>query len=928
MFKRQKPPKLAEWLLKGMFPDDGRFTTVGDLEEVYQDLVKEKGFLRAQIWYWSQVLRSIIPVMKDFISWRLAMLKNYLKMTARNFIKHKTFTFINIVGLAIGMTCCIVIFKFVRGETGYDTYHPHCDRLYRITVASEILSSGGTSTGALSSPLWAPAMQKRFPEIENTTRMVFSFEPLLFEIGDNRINQDNVYYTESSVFDLFGWDLIAGDPQKVFDDPNGVVLTERSARKYFGEKHPVGRTITLVQQERNSEGKIEEKRVPLIVTGLMSDVPQKTHVKPEVLISFITLNGIFGGDINEGSHPNPDFWRYTIGYTYLLLRENMDPVELEKKFPQFITEHIGDANISRGFTYHLYLQNVSGIHIEKNVHSKPEPGTDQDHLTLFSVVAFFILLVACFNFINLSTARAGNRSLEVGIRKVVGSSRKDLINQFLTESIFLSLVALILALLLSQWVGSVFSNYTGKEIALPSGEISIFILSLIGIVLFVGGLAGCYPAFFLSAFQPCRVLKKTFQTGVKGAAIRKALVVLQFAITIFFIIGTLTIRKQLMYMRSQDLRFNSLKIFVIVPTSHSPLYRQMETFKNEQVRHPNIERVSLSTVVPGRMYGRDIWSEVGKSEQETTLLLEIESDYDFVDLYGLELIAGRTFLRELGTDGGRHFLNFMDMDLGRLQVERVDPETSSGPKEIAIILNEEAVRRLGLGTPEQALGRILVRDPVSVDFHGRVIGVVQDFHFESLRTEIQPLVLFMHDSTAQYPMCVSIKCSGRDLTGTIADINKLWNAHFPESTFESFFMDENFSRLYEQEERIFQVYGYVSLLSIVIACLGLFGLILYVVEQKTKEIGIRKVLGASIADIFVLFSKDYVKLVFIANLIAWPVSYHLMNRWLQDFAYRTSIGPWTFVFTPILTFVVSLGTIGFQVVKAARANPVEALKYE
>jgi len=928
MHKTDQPPRLAEWLVRKMFPDGGSYSTAGDLAEAYRSLTDVEGIRQARRWYWGQVSRALPNYIASQSYWRWKMLVHYVKIGWRNLYKHKLFSVINVVGLSLGIACTIVIFKFVIGEIGYDTYHPHRYRLYRMTVTSEILSTGERRTGALSSLLWAPAMQRLYPEIEKTARLVYSWEPRLLEVGESRIAQDNVYFAETSVFDLFGWRLIVAEGGNIFEDPYAIVLSERCARKYFGDENPLGKTLFLIQQERGRDGRIQESRIPMTVKGLMEDVPAKTHVNPEVLISFVSLNQVYGGDVNAGSHPNPNFWRYTIGYTYLRLAETADPAVLERKFPRFLEQHIGDMNTSRGFRYHLYLQNVAGIHLEKNVHSKPEAGTDEAHLYLFSVIAFFVLLIACFNFINLSTARSASRAQEVGIRKVVGSSRKRLITQFLGESFLISVLAVILGFILSEWAAPVFSHYTGKDIHLLPQDLPLFIVGLGTLLLLVAVLAGGYPAFVLSGFRPVHVFRKTLPSGMKGVNIRKALVVLQFAITVFFIIGALTVRRQVAFMRTQNLGFNGSQVLVVSPMSNAPNYSQLETFRNELLRRPNIEGVCLSSVVPGRMYWQDLWARIGDPDQKTTVLTEIQTDFDFIDLYGLEVIAGRPFLREMGTDRDREFAEFMDRGGGRLPIGKDGTQLETGLKRMAIILNETAVRNMGLGSPEEALGKSLVRDPVSVDFYGTVIGVVRDFHFETLKTEVQPLVLFMIDPTSQDPGMVSIRLSGQDMLQAMDAVEKAWKTHFPESINEIFFVDENFGRLYEQEEKIYQVYGYVSFLSIFIASLGLFGLVLYMVEQKTKEIGIRKVLGASIPDIFFVFSRDHIKLVFFANVIAWPVSYYVMKRWLEDFAYRTRIDPWTFLMTAVAVTIVVWLTIGFHILRAARTNPVDSLRYE
>ena len=856
------------------------------------------------------------------------MFKNYIKIALRNIKKQKIYSFINVFGLALGLMCCIIISQFVISEIGYDTYHQNGDRLYRVTTISEMLSTGNSWKNALSSILWGPAMQKDYPEVENFTRIVKSWEPLPIELNDHRILQDNVYYAENSLFELFNWNLISGDASTVFDHPYNIVLTEKTAKKYFGNENPVGKNLLLVFQKRNEQGQIYEQKVPATITGIMSDVPLKSHIKPEVLISFITLNDFYSGDVNAGSHPDKHFWRWTIGYTYLSLQQGNLPEALEKKFPQFLEKYIGDANIKRGFKYHLYLQNVSDIHLEKDIYSTPEPGGNKEQLLIFSIISFLVLLIACFNFMNLSTARSANRSTEVGIRKVVGSSRKNLIAQFLCESIIISMMAAGLGFVLSELIKPIFSYYSGKDLSLLPGEILPYVLGLMGITLLVGILAGSYPAFFLSAFQPITVLKNTLQSNIKGAAIKKVLLILQFAITIIFIIATITVNKQIGYMKTQDLGFHSSQILVIPPASDYPSLAQLDAFRNELLKNPNINHFTLSNDVPGRIYSQDIWAEFGKQDQGIIPLYEIVTDYDFIDAYGLKLIAGRNFSKKMTTDARSNFSNIIPVAKGLMSNTTEESTEPRQPLEIAVILNEEAVRRLNFSSPENALGKILVRDPVSIDFTGKVIGVVSDFHFHSLQTAIEPLVLYIHDQSNPTSMAISLQISDQNVAETISFIGKLWSQHFPASPYDYFFIDKEFEKYYEQEQRILEIFSYMTLFTIFIACLGLFGLVLYVAAQKTKEIGIRKVLGATVANIVVLLSKDFVKLVLISNIFAWPVAYIMMNHWLQNFAYRITIGWWIFILAGMLALGIALLTVSFLSIRAALANPVESLRYE
>jgi putative ABC transport system permease protein len=466
----------------------------------------------------------------------------------------------------------------------------------------------------------------------------------------------------------------------------------------------------------------------------------------------------------------------------------------------------------------------------------------------------------------------------------------------------------------------------GKELRLLSQDLPLLGFLLIGIVLTVGLLAGVYPAFIVSSYRPIKGLGKTLQSGPRGLLFRRILVILQFGITVIFIIGTLTVRRQIKHMKNQSLGFDGAQTLVIAPVSHWPTYSQLETFRNELESGPGIERTCLSSVVPGRMYWQDLWSRVGDPNQRISAMKEIQTDFSFIDLYDLEMAAGRPFQETMGTDRGRDFSRSMDDGHGTFSNEEWDQ--MRGIKQMAVVLNESAVNQLGFDSPQAALEAVLVRDPVSVDFHGHVVGVVKDFHMESLRDKIQPLVMYLLDTNTRAPMQVSVRMSGQELSNSVRDIESLWMSRFPETEFESFFVNEAFDGLYQQEEKIFDVYGYVSLMSIFIACLGLLGLILFALEQRNKEIGVRKVLGASVLDIFRMFSIDYVRLILAANLVAWPVSYILMLRWLQGFAYRTSLDLWIFVFTAFSVFTVTMLTVGLQVIRAARANPVEVIRDE
>lgn len=809
---------------------------------------------------------------------------------------------------------------------GYDNFHPNGERVFRITVESEVLSSGKKQKGALSPILWAPTLNSEYPEIETTTRLVKSESPKIIESNNVRVLQKDIYYAEPTVFDIFGWDIISGDSKKILRNPNEVVLNLSVAKKLFGQENAIGKTIFFIEQSRDDDGKLKEIKTPFKVTAIINDILPKTHMKPKMLISFLQLNEIFGGDVYAGNHSNPDFWRWTLAYTYLKLKPGVRYLDLEKKLPDFCKKHIGNANISRGFKYNVFLQNIRGIHLEKGVHSLPESGTDVDNLYMFSIIAFFVMIIACFNFVVLSTAYAGYRSMEIGVRKVLGAKKREIFFQFISESIVYSLIAFLLALILQFFIHPVFEHYIGKEIILHSEDRILYIVGLFTIILLVGVFAGGYPAIFLSNFRPTNLLKRVFLTGEKGSIVKKGLIVFQFSVTVFFLIGTLIVKQQLSYMKKQDLGFNDEHILVIPNYKNSPFQKHLNLFKDKIKQSPSISNITLSTVIPGQVYARDLWIKEIEPTKNTTVLYEVETDYDFIDTYNLEIIAGREFLETMVTDRKVGIENRIEYSLGYL--ERNKKNTNSSYKEISVILNEKAISELGFNSPENALGKKIIRDPISVDFFGKVIGVVKDFNFASLKEEIEPLVIYLHDPSSLYPLNTSIKLSVSNINESIKNIEGNWHELFPDSPFNFYFIDENFGSLYNEDEKIFEIFGYISIVSIIICSMGLFGLVLYSVERRKKEFGIRKVLGAKTSSLVFLLSKELVALIIVSNIIAWPAAFIIMNKWLENFAYRTDLNIWLFLISTAIAFCVALLTVSYHSIKVLRLNPLKTIKYE
>ncbi len=839
------------------------------------------------------------------------MLKNYLKIALRNLLRHKAFTLINLSGLAIGLACCIIILMFVRSQTGHDQYHANKERLYRLTLKVEGLKTGNIWQGATSSIVWVPTLKKDYPEVEAFCRVMDAAEerPLLLKIGEKEFTERKAVFADASALELFTWPMITGDSQLALLEPFAVVLNASTARKYFGNEDPIGKVLVHEYERRNESGETVKGSSQYKVTGVMADVPYKSHLKPDLVFSFITLNQNFGADVHAGVAPDAWFWRGRLVHNYLLLRENFPPAELEKKLPGFLDKYVGDATTTRGYVYHPYLQPIAGIHLEGEVVPRFETGGNRNQLYLFSGIAVFLLLIACINFMNLSTARSAMRAREVGIRKVVGAERPRLVRQFLGEALVMCLLALLFALLLVEVLNPIFYSYLEREFYFDPDDWLFYATGVLAMTLFVGLVSGSYPAFFLAKFQPARVLKGAGDTGTRGARLRKSLVVLQFAITVFFIIATLTVYNQIRFMRTQDLGFKRAQVLVLPPAVTQPALAQIETYRYELLQQPGVRAVTVSSSVPGRTFGGDVWAEKGKFGEEGFGMSEFAVDHDFMDLFGLELLAGRDFQRDMSTDAASAGID------------------SSG-FEIAAIINEAAMKRFGWRTPEEALGKRVVRDPVSNDFTGNIIGVIRDFHFESLHQPIAPMILFINPNYAARTRFLSLEIAPQDIASTLTRVQELFARTASATPFEYFFLDEDFARQYQQDEKMMEVYGNVAGLAIFIACLGMFGLAAFAAERRTKEIGVRKVLGASVPRLFGLLAKDFVRLVIIANVIAWPVAYWLMNQWLEDYAYRFVLGPGTFLLAGALALLIATLTVSTQALKAALANPIAALRYE
>ncbi|MCF8432317.1 MAG: FtsX-like permease family protein, partial [Melioribacteraceae bacterium] len=667
----------------------------------------------------------------------------------------------------------------------------------------------------------------------------------------------------------------------------------------------VGVVYNIEDEEGNSKIEIKEFKV----TGIMDEVPEKSHVHPRIVFSISTLNSTLGGNILEGSHPEDWFWRGRIAHTYILLKEGVQPETLNNQFVSFIKKYVDEATTTRGYKYNLNLERIDEIHLHADVYNNFEQPTSRSTLNSLGISALLILLIAIINFVNLSTAKSTTRSKEVGIRKVLGATKGKLVLQYLGESIMYTLIAFAGASLLVYLVQPTFFFYLGKSYSLTGINLFFYILMVAGLALFVGVVSGSFSAFILSGLSVTKTLKGEFKSGLKGNILRKGLVVAQFSITVIFIILTITVYQQISYMQDKELGFNKNQLLVINPSSNEKLLSNLKSVKNELESYSSIKDVSISSSVPGAPVGGDIWVREDQSGEEAVQISEIVVDYNYLSTFEIELIAGRNFNKEFGQD-------------------RYDVYNPEMTVETSIIINEASVKQFGFEDPQDAIGKVVVRDPASKDFYGRIIGVVKDFNYDKLQYKISPLVMFISDWYASNIRCVTIKYNGGDTRPILNFAKSVYSKYNIDEELSYFFVDENFNSLYEEQERSGEIYAYVSGLTVLIACMGLFGLSVFSTQRRTKEIAIRKIVGSSVFDLIKLLSAEFVLLLFIANLLALPVAYYFIQDWLEEFAYRIDIGVDIFLLVAISTIFISLLTVGYQVIKVASANPIDSIKYE
>lgn len=902
--------KLLRWFCAEAYLEE----VEGDLFELFQEEIEIHGLKKARNRFFFTAVRYIKPFFfgkKGFsihLDHHLTMFRHYLKIALRQLFKQRTYSFINISGLAIAMACCIVVLIYLHDETSYDTYHEKAENIYRLSIQSGEVGGGDGDVNliATSPILWGPALQKDYPEVESFARfvpVVNPDNPWDLKAGDKVFAEADILYADPAVLQMFNWPLVQGDAKTALEKPESIVITESIATKYFGTENPIGKTLNIDSKDRNREGELTGETYDFTVSAVLKDIPNRSHLTFDFLLPSINLNEAYGGDINGGADISPWYWRGLISYTYLSLKAGTNVATFEAKFADFQDRYVGDATRSRGYYYEPDLQRLDEIYLDGQRLGQPSPVGDKTYLFVFSMVALFILILACINFMNLATARSAMRAKEVGLRKVVGAFRQQLVSQFLGESMVISLAAFLLAIGLAWLTLPVFYTYLGKELQLDVGQEAPFLASLLLIALLVGFVAGSYPAFFLSRFRPVTVLKGAFAKTQKGAFLRKSLVVFQFVISAFFIIMTITLFKQLHFMQNSDLGFDQDRVVVVPPNVARSLSSHYDAIRGELLADPKFKAVTMSSEVPGQAgRGGDLYVEKGAAVEASFNLGESFVDYNYADLFGLNIIAGEDFQKRIELEEG---------------AEEERPE-------VLAILNEEAVRRFGWASPAEAIGKQIVRDPNAKDWTARVIGVVKDYHSRSLREPIGPKALIQ---MPRYSF-LSVKLDTDDLQAGIAAIEDKVAQFAPDATFEYSFLDASFKEQYETESLLGNVFTYISILAIFIACMGLFGLASFTTTQRIKEVGIRKTLGASVQDIVFLLSKNFVKLIMIAAILAIPIAYYVAEQGLDYFAYRINNGVDTYLLAFFAALLIALVTIAYQTIKVALSNPVESLRME
>ncbi|HEY5747585.1 MAG TPA: ABC transporter permease [Chryseolinea sp.] len=796
------------------------------------------------------------------------MFRNYLKVTFRTLLKSKAFSFINILGLTIGISTCILITLYVLDELSYDRFHANAGRIFRLTELLHLPREVRPQT--VTSPPMGPALLQNFPEVQKMVRINKSSRQLAY--GDVKFFDTRVWYADSTLFQIFTFPMIKGNPDKALTEPYSIVLTEKAAKRYFGDADPLGKTMAL------------SDTITLTVTGLIADVPTNSHIQFDVVMSRSTISAV------NNNEPE-DNWFNNGYYTYILLPEGYDYKQLEAKFPAFLEKQMAEEKKNSGLWYDFVLQPLPFIHLRSTTPYDIGPNGNIKYVYIFSIIAILVLLIACANYVNLATARSVNRAKELGMRKVIGARRGQLIVQLLGESFLLTWIAFVLAMAIVMAALPSFNMLTGKTMSawvLLRPEV---ITTVVVIFLLIGVLAGAYPALLMSSFSPIKTMKNYARQGKESNLLRKGLVVFQFSMSIMLIAGTILIFRQVAFMQTQNLGIDkeqTLQLYM-----RGPIRSKYKLISEEMGKVPGVLNTTVTNFTFSDGMSNIAMRPEGANENEITSEATISVDADFLPNFRIPVVAGRNFSRDISTDEAEAF-----------------------------IVNESAVKKFNWASPEAAIGKTI---DWGLGKKGKVIGVVKDFNFSSLHLKIEPLIIHIHPDWYSY---IALKIKGDDVPATVSRLEHQWKQLGLDSPFAYSFMDQDFQNLYEAEQQTQTIIGCLASLAIFIASLGLFGLAAFMAEQRTKEIGVRKVLGATVTSIIALLSKDFLKLIAFAIVIAVPVTWYAAGQWLNSFAYRTEISWWIFGIAGLASIVIALITVSFQSIRAAVANPVNSLRNE
>jgi putative ABC transport system permease protein len=891
MKSKLQPPQWVNKFLQWRLPQDQYEEVQGDMHELYSQWVEEMGEEKARRRYFLNAITFLRPLperkairyhkQNSYLHPNLFyMFSNYLKIAYRNLLRHKSFSILNIFSLTLGLTACLLIGLFVRDEKSFDKFIPDGDRIYRIYL--EVTNNEGKNNSVGTPPMFTTSLQQEFPEVEKVLRVLKLQSKDLFEAQGKKVYEEGGIAVNPTFFEIFPLSFTYGTPIKSLDDPTSIVISAEMAERYFGKENPVGKEILRNKTAFQIKGVFQNN--------------SKFHLQLAYILPFAAT---------KIPQQRMESWGWQQFNTYVKLKEGANIQTLGAKFDDLIKEKAHPVTKEGGFSYLPRFQPLHNIHLYSS-DFKFDILAIRGNITYvkaLTIIAVFILLIACFNFVNLATAKSLQRAKEVGVRKTIGATRKQLIFQYISETVLLTFISLVISVLLTLLLLPWLNRFTEKHISFDLFTNPLILPVLLGLTIVVGVLAGFYPALVLSGFQPVKVLKGAMVNDTSPGKIpwlRHGLVVVQFSLSVLLIISAMVVIRQVNYLHNKDLGFEKEQI-MFFPMRGENMFKNYETFKNELLQSPNISSVSIGYGFPGDMVAGDNILVTKDGQRLTQRAIQILVDHDYIKTLGLELVKGRDFSKEMATD-----------------------------KDAAYIINETAVKDLGFGTAENALGKTLwwpvwgAQSPDSLK-QGQVIGVVKDFHYNSLYDKVETTVIQIFPG-AYWKVAVKMKTANAG--NTISHVQQVWGKFTPDYPIEYRFLDESFDQMYKAEDKLKSLLWIFTVVTIFVACLGLFGLAAYGAERRKKEIGIRKVLGASVEGIVLLLSKEFVKLVVVALLIASPLAWYAMSKWLEDFAYQIELEWWIFAIAGILAIVIALLTVSFQSIRAALMNPVKSLRSE